>query len=250
MSPVVIREVPGERTSVTRERGRGNVCGMISREQPCYRTVLGLDVENSTTRNNRMKARMRDAMYDLVTKVFARNEITADDHDPFIDRGDGLVALLRPADRVPKTLLLGAVVRMLSELVAEHNTRCPDNLLRFRAVLHAGEVHYDTRGSFGETLDVAFRLLDSHATKLALRRTTAPLVLAVSDDLHRAVVRHRYDGIDPLTFTAFLVRRNPTTVDSGWLHIPGRPGPLFLGGATTARHGRVPRTVFRPDTTD
>jgi hypothetical protein len=197
---------------------------MISREQPCYRTVFGVDVESSTTRDNSEKARMRTAMYDLVTEAFVRNGITADDHDPFLDNGDCVVALLRPADRVPKTLLLRSVVQLLSRLLDEHNRRRPADRLRFRAVLHAGEVHYDLRAPFGETMDIAFRLLDSPVTKRALRRTSAPLVLAVSDDIYRSVVRHRYDGIDPMTFTAFMTRRNSTVWDSGWLHVPEQAG--------------------------
>jgi hypothetical protein len=203
---------------------------MISREQPCYRTVFGVDVESSTTRDNNAKARMRDAMYALVTEAFVRNEITADDHDPFLDNGDGLVALLRPVDRVPKTLLLQSVVPTLRHLIDEHNTIRPADGLRLRAVLHAGEVHYDTHAPFGETLDIAFRLLDSPVTKRALRRTTGSLVLAVSDDLYQAVIRHHYDGIDPLTFTTFMTRRNSTVWDSGWLHVPGQTGHTFLDG--------------------
>lgn len=203
---------------------------MTSREQPCYRTVFGVDVESSTTRNNSAKARMRDAMYGIVTEAFVRNGIGEDDHDPLLDSGDGLVALLRPVDRVPKTLLLRSVVPTLGRLLHEHNTHRPADRLRLRAVLHAGEVHYDTRAPFGETLDVAFRLLDSPVTKRALRRTTASLVLAMSDDIHHAVVRHHYDGIDPLTFTAFMTRRNATVWDSGWLHVPGQTGHTFLDG--------------------
>lgn len=193
---------------------------MISNEHPCYRTIFGVDVESSTTRNNSAKARMRDAMYTLVTEALTRNEITANDHDPFVNSGDGLVALLRPADRVPKTLLLRSVVPMLGRLIDEHNMRRPVDRLRLRVVLHAGEVHYDTRGPFGETIDVAFRLLNSPVAKRALRRTTAPLVLAVSDDIYRSVVRHGYDDIDPLTFTAFVTKRNSVIWDSGWLHVP------------------------------
>ncbi|WP_133903445.1 hypothetical protein [Actinophytocola oryzae] len=202
---------------------------MFSRPQPRYRNVFGVDVEGSTTRNNGAKARMRDAMYTLVTQSFVRNGITADDHDRLLDSGDGLLALLRAVDRIPKTLLLHGVVPTLSRLIDEHNTRRPADCLRLRAVLHAGEVHHDTRAPFGETLDVAFRLLDSPVTKRALRRTTAPLVLAVSDDVHNAVVRHQYDDIDPLAFTAFMTKRNATTWDSGWLHVPGEAGTSFLG---------------------
>jgi hypothetical protein len=203
---------------------------MISGAQPCYRTVFGVDVESSTTRTNIAKARMRDAMYDLVVEAFTRDGITPDEYDPLLDTGDGLVALVRPVDRVPKTLLLRSVVPALGRLLDEHNARCHTRPLRLRAVLHAGDVLYDTRAPFGETLDVAFRLLNSPVTKRALRRTSAPLVLAVSDDIYQSVVRHHYDGIDPLAFTAFVTRRNADVWESGWLHVPGQTGRLFLDG--------------------
>jgi hypothetical protein len=196
---------------------------MITTSQPCYRNVFGVDVESSTTRDNSAKRRMRDAMYSLVAAAFARNGITSADHAPLIDSGDGIVALLHPADRVPKTLLLQGVVPALHRLIEEHNTSRPADRLRLRAVLHAGEVHHDTRAHFGETIDVAFRLLDSPVTKRALRRTTAPLVLAISDDIYQSVVRHRYDGIDPLAYSGFVTRRNQSTWDYGWLHVPGEP---------------------------
>jgi hypothetical protein len=208
---------------------------MISKEQPCYRTVFGVDVESSTKRNNCAKARMRDAMYDLVTEAFARSDITSDDHDPFLDRGDGFFALLPPIDRVPKTLLLQAVVPTLSRLIDDHNARHPADRLRFRAVLHAGEVHYDTRAPFGETLDIASRLLDSPVAKRALRSMTAPLVLAVSDDIYQSIVRHSYDGIDPLNFTTFMTKRNSATWDSGWLYVPNQVRHAFIDGDFTGQ---------------
>ena len=49
--------------------------------------------------------------------------------------------------------------------------------MRLRAVIHAGEVHYDGKGFFGEDLDVAFRLLDAPRFKayLGTRRYHWPL---------------------------------------------------------------------------
>jgi hypothetical protein len=200
---------------------------MIAKE-PRYRNVFGVDVESSTTRPDSAKARMRDAMYRIVIEAFVRNGVAEADHDPFLDRGDGLIALLPPADRVPKTLLLRSFAPDLSRLVEEHNEHHPQDRLRLRAVLHAGEVRYDTRAPFGETLDVACRLLGSPVTKRALRRTSAPVVLAVSDEIHRSIVRHEYDGIDPRTFTEFPVRRNATTWDRGWLHVPRAAGHALV----------------------
>jgi len=52
-------------------------------------------------------------------------------------------------------------------------------------VVHAGEVHYDDNGCFGEALDVAFRLLDAPRFKKALREAASPLILIVSDPIPR-----------------------------------------------------------------
>ena len=207
---------------------------MISAE-PWYRTVFAVDAESSTTLLNAEKARMRAAMYTLFTAALARGGITEDDRDRLIDRGDGVAALIRAVDRVPKTVLLRSVVPELSRMVDEHNRRHPGDRLRFRAVLHAGEVHHDPYGTYGEALDIAFRLLDSPVTKRALRRSAAPVVLAVSDDIYRSVVRHHYDGIDPLTYTAFSTRRNPSTWDEGWLHVPGEAVHTYLDSGLADR---------------
>jgi hypothetical protein len=60
-------------------------------------------------------------------------------------------------------------------------------------VVHAGEVHDDGRGFYGDDLDVAFRLLDSPAVKRALREASAsPLVLVVSEEIFTGIVRHGY----------------------------------------------------------
>jgi hypothetical protein len=40
---------------------------------------------------------------------------------------------------------------------------------------HAGEVHYDGNGTFGEDLDVAFRLLDAPRFKAELKHASVPL---------------------------------------------------------------------------
>ena len=68
--------------------------------------------------------------------------------------------------------------------------------LRLRAVVHAGEVNYDANGCFGEALDIAFRLLDAAHVKKALQAAADPLILVISGDIYRAIVRHGYDGID------------------------------------------------------
>ncbi len=63
---------------------------------------------------------------------------------------------------------------------------------------------------------------------------TAPLVLVVSDGIYQSIVRHNYDGIDPLRFTTFMTKRNSATWDSGWLHVPSQSSHTFIDGAFAA----------------
>ena len=173
-----------------------------------------------------MKAELRNKTYELFDAALYSAGIRKRHRDRYIDRGDGLLALIHPVDRAPKALLLNRVIPALSNLLADHNASLPhpsrlQRQLRVRVVTHAGDVRYDANGCFGETLDVAFRLLDAAPVKRALRETANPLVLVISGDIYSSVVRHSYDGIDqrafhPLVRIQIAGRRYP-----GWIHIPG-----------------------------
>ncbi|MBP2335062.1 hypothetical protein JOF41_001240 [Saccharothrix coeruleofusca] len=204
---------------------------------PVYRIALGVDIEGSTTRSNREKPVLREVMYEIIAEALARHGI-GDDVDRLVDRGDGALALIRPSDRVPKTLLLGSVVPELSRLLTRHNTRRPEVSMRLRAVVHAGEVHFDERGQFGELLDVACGLLDAPRLKLALRETSAPLVLVVSDELYWSVVHHGYDSIAVPSFAPLVNIQVGPAPRQGWVHVPGEP--------TTWQYGPVRGPVGSP----
>jgi len=187
---------------------------------PCYRTILALDIEGSTTRTNSAKAWLRTVMYELLEEALRGAGIAERHRDGLVDRGDGVLALIHPVDDVPKTALLSSVLPTLARLLREHNSGNPDRQFRLRAVVHAGEVHYDQRGCFGEALDIAFRLLDAPAVKHRLERTTAPIVLVVSGDIYRCVVRHGYDGIDDNGFESIVSVTVGRTRHRGWVQVP------------------------------
>jgi len=153
---------------------------------PVHRSILAVDIENSTRRTNPVKEELREQVYRLV--VEALTAVGIEDHqcDSFTDRGDGVLVLLRPADEFPKPFLLSRLIPALAGLLDAYNDDIsPDEsprTLRLRAVIHAGEVHYDGKGFFGEDLDVAFRLLDAPRFKAHLRKGTAPLALVASDE--------------------------------------------------------------------
>jgi|HubBroStandDraft_1064217.scaffolds.fasta_scaffold20610_3 class 3 adenylate cyclase len=192
---------------------------------PRHRAIVALDIEQSTARADPVKGELRNTLYDLFDEALRSAGIGRRHRDRFTDRGDGLLALIHPVDQAPKALLLNRAIPALSHLLADYNTSIPaadrpHRQLRLRAVVHAGEVHYDANGCFGEALDIAFRLLDANGVKKALRTSANPLVLVISGDIYRTIVRHGYDGIDQEGFHP-LVRVNVAgNRYTGWIHIP------------------------------
>ncbi|ONI89879.1 hypothetical protein ALI144C_04100 [Actinosynnema sp. ALI-1.44] len=190
---------------------------------PRHRTIFAVDIEGSTTRTNWERALLRKVMYELIEEALRRGGI-GEQHRDVIDRGDGAFILIHPVDQAPKTVLLTMVVPTLAELLGEYDPEQPDHRFRLRAAVHAGEVHNDGRGWYGEDLDVTARLVDAPVLKRTLRQTTAPLVLVVSEDIYESVVRHGYVGIDDTEYEPTVRIRVGGRRRRGWVRIPGAAG--------------------------
>ncbi len=180
---------------------------------PRHRTILAVDIEDSTSRTNPERARLRAALYDLIEDALLAAGVTERYRDVF-DTGDGLFVLVQPVDELPKTALLNSVVPALREQLARHQE------IRLRVAVHAGEVHYDKRGVFGEDLDLTLRLLAAPEIKRKLRESEQQLALVVSDDFYRSVIRHGYDGIDDRTFEPLVNVAVKATPYRGWVQVP------------------------------
>lgn len=187
---------------------------------PLHRAIVVVDVEGSTKRLNPAKALLRRVMYELLENALESSGIGERHRDPLIDRGDGALVLIRPVDEVPKTLLLTTFVPALGQLLAGHDPSRSDHRLRLRVAVHAGEIHYDERGPFGEAIDVTCRLLDAPELKIKLSNTPAALVLVVSDDIYRSLIRHRYDGIDDRAFEPLVQLEIAGNRQRGWVSVP------------------------------
>jgi hypothetical protein len=162
---------------------------------PVYRLIVALDLEGSTKRTNPMKGELRRVLYDLLERSLEAAGIGRRHLEGLADRGDGVLILIRPHDDVPKTVLFGRLIPTLTTLLAEHNATAarPEMRARLRVVVHAGEVHDDGRGFYGDDLDVAFRLLNSRTVKRVLREApAAPLVVVVSEEMFSGIIRHGY----------------------------------------------------------
>ena len=165
---------------------------------PVHRSIVAVDVEGSTRRTNPAKGELRRVLYGLLERSLRAAGIGPRHLEELADRGDGVLILIRPYDDVPKTVLLGRLIPTLTALLAEHNAAVaePELRMRLRAVVHAGEVHDDGWGFYGDDIDVAFRLLEAPTVKRVLRNAPeAPLVLVVSEEIWTGIVRHGYvDG--------------------------------------------------------
>jgi hypothetical protein len=117
-----------------------------------------------------------------------------------------------------------ALIAGLTAGLAAHNRGAsPAEQLLLRAALHAGEVHHDPNGPFGNPLDVTFRLLDAPSFKAYRRERSDPLVLVVSREMYRSVVWHGYPGIDPATYQHLFSVRVAGHLHQGWVTTPRLP---------------------------
>jgi hypothetical protein len=159
----------------------GTLIGSQPARLPSDRTIVALDIESSTSRPDPVKAQLRIMLYELFDAALRVAGIDADQRDPFIDRGDGLLALLHPVAQSPVALVLSRVVPYLVRLLATYNAEVEaQRRLRIRVAVHAGEVNDDGHGWFGTALDTTCRLLDAPAAKQALAAAPGPLLAVVS----------------------------------------------------------------------
>jgi hypothetical protein len=182
-------------------------------------------------------------MYGLVEEAMLTAGIDEACRDELLDRGDGVLAIVHPVDEVPKTVLLNTMIPALSTLLAQYNNRdhTQPKALRMRAVVHAGEVHYDQRGCFGEAVDLSFRLLESPELKRRFAHSDAPLVLVVSDEIYCSVVRHGYEGIDQQGFEPLVQVQMAGRLHRGWVSFPDTTGPDQGTCQVTDLHSRRDR---------
>lgn len=194
---------------------------------PVHRSILVVDLENSTAalRTNPIKQELRSQIYGQLRRAMVHTHIDDRWCDRFEDRGDGVLALFQPVDELPKTHLLSRLVPRLAQQLVDYNRSLPaedrpSRCMRLRASVHAGEVHRDENGPFGEAIDLACRLLDAPKLKKCLRTCSAPLVLVVSEDIYWGIVKHGYDGICPESYRPDLRVSVAERRRQGYVHVP------------------------------
>ena len=196
---------------------------------PVYRIIFAIDVKGSTERTNLGRMEFRETIYKMVEKSLLAAGITERHRDPLVDRGDGILALIHLTDRISKPLVLTKVIPHLREQLRRYSETHLSSPLQLRVVLHAGDVHRDQWGPFGEDLDVAFRLLDAPEVKELRSHTPDPLFLVISESIYWTIVSHDYPGIDKPSFAQVTTVNVRNRLYHGWAAKPPVPVGKFNG---------------------
>ncbi|AZM54885.1 hypothetical protein DMA15_21905 [Streptomyces sp. WAC 01529] len=185
---------------------------------PVSRTILLLDIEKYSDRDDVEQSYLRRMLYGITDRVLESAGIDATLRRR-ADRGDSVMELIDAAASM--TALLRALLTAAPmELRTVNRMASMSAQIRLRAVLATGYVAIDELdGWVGSDLNRACRLLDGELLRAALRERPDDFALCVSEAVHGGIVRHDYPGIPRDEFHA-------VTVDSkngplrAWLHGP------------------------------
>ncbi|GAA3842010.1 hypothetical protein ACFS5L_42340 [Streptomyces phyllanthi] len=188
---------------------------------PVSRTILLLDIERFSDRDDVEQAYLRRMLYDITDRTL---ESAGIDETLRLraDRGDSVMELI-DANAPVTALLRSLLTEVPTQLRALNRMASRSAQIRLRGVVATGYVGVDRHdGWVGSDLNHACRLLDADVLRAALRERADDFALCVSDALHAGVVRHDHPGIPAADF-------RPVTVESkngplkAWLHKPAQP---------------------------
>ncbi|WP_371660335.1 hypothetical protein [Streptomyces sp. NBC_00280] len=189
---------------------------------PVSRTILLLDIERFSDRDDVEQAYLRRMLYAITDRALESAGID-ETRRLRADRGDSVMELIDA--NAPVTALLRALLVQVPAQLRDVNRMASSSAqIRLRGVVATGYVAVDEHdGWVGTDLNNACRLLDAQLLRAALRERPHDFALIVSDALYTGVVRHDHHGIPADQF-------HPVGVDTkngpmrAWLH-----GPLPSG---------------------
>ncbi|WP_329614447.1 hypothetical protein OG244_15795 [Streptomyces brevispora] len=188
---------------------------------PVNSTILLLDIEKFSDRDDVEQAYLRRMLFDLTDRALlaAGIEMTLRQR---ADRGDSVMELI-DSNASSTTLLRTLLSFVPAELRAMNRTASSSAQMRLRGVVASGYVAVDGSGGWvGSDLNHACRLLDAEVLRDALRERSGAFALCVSETVYRGVVRHNHPGVPADEFQAVTVDSKNGPL-SAWLHgrVPG-----------------------------
>ncbi|MFJ9905001.1 hypothetical protein ACIRVK_19240 [Streptomyces sp. NPDC101152] len=216
-------------------------------EEAAHHWIVVLDIENFSSRRDPVQRRIRAAMYHVLRDAMERVGLAAADVVSE-DRGDGVLMLVKST--VSPVLIAGPFLRELDAGLGEYAEGAKeDHAVRLRLALHQGLAERDDDGWSGDAVNTACRIVDAQPLRdVLVAAPSARTVFAVSDEIHRAVIRHGHRGIDPAAYLPcdFATKHGETI--SIWITVPGYPAPPGL--PATASGGVPPEERPEPATAE
>ncbi|WP_030930549.1 hypothetical protein [Streptomyces sp. NRRL S-646] len=185
---------------------------------PVSRTILLLDIERFSDRDDVEQAYLRRMLYDITDRAL---ESAGIDETLRLraDRGDSVMELIDASASVT-ALLRSLLTEVPAQLRAVNRMASSSAQIRLRGVVATGWVAVDALdGWVGSDLNHACRLLDARILRAALRERADDFALCVSDPLYSGVVRHDHTGIPKAEFHAVTVDSKNGPLKA-WLHGP------------------------------
>jgi Effector-associated domain 2 len=188
-----------------------------------HKTICTVDIAGyggmDRTRTNYVT--MRAGMYAAVQQAFAESGIPWEESFRQ-DVGDSILALV-PGE-IPKGAFAGPLPEALrAALCAYNETHPPEEQVRLRLALDAGEIRFDDYGVASKSIILANRLLDAKPLKEMLSSTQATLAMIASDWFYTHVIKHADEyAWDSYRRVTVEVKE---TKDVGWIRVPGHELP-------------------------
>ncbi|MER7464435.1 hypothetical protein [Streptomyces sp. NPDC097981] len=204
--------------------------------EPVNRTLLLLDIERFSERDDIQQGYLRRMLYGVVDALLRKADIDQTRHLR-ADRGDGVLVMIDANAPVPG--LLRALLHDVGhELRAVNRLASSSAQIRLRAVLATGFVAVDEfDGWVGTDLNTACRLLDGDLLRAALRERADDFALCIADQVHAGIVRHGHPGIPAEQFRPVDVPSKNGRLQA-WLYGPlpqGVPAPEPEGDSGAGR---------------
>ncbi|MFF0158741.1 hypothetical protein ACFYRY_14585 [Streptomyces sp. NPDC005263] len=197
---------------------------------PVSRTILLLDIEKYSDRDDVEQTYLRRVLYDITDRALEHAGI-----DETLrlraDRGDSVMELIDANASVAR-LLRALLTEVPAQLHGYNRIASSSARIRLRGVVSTGYVAVDEHdGWVGSDLNHACRLLDARLLREALRERASGFALCVSEGVHAGIVRHDHHGIPAADFhPVTLTGKNGSL--TAWLH-----GPAPEGAATPETAG-------------
>ncbi|MER7061193.1 hypothetical protein ABZ649_02070 [Streptomyces albidoflavus] len=161
---------------------------------PVNRTMLLVDIEKFSDRDDVEQAFLRRMLYDVVDRTMERAGI-----DETLrlraDQGDSVMEFIDPNVPVPQ-VLRSVISELPAQLKAVNRMASRGAQMRLRTVVASGFIALDERGVWvGGDLNHACRLLDADLLRAALRERPGDVALCVSQSVWTGIVRHHHLGI-------------------------------------------------------